>query len=45
MSEDENETPARNLQREGTAAFAKSWHDLMDKIHAKITTMIQVASV
>ncbi|WNM62927.1 hypothetical protein [Candidatus Nitrospira neomarina] len=44
MSEDENETPARNLQRERTAALATSWHDLMDKIPAKITTMIKVAS-
>jgi transaldolase len=35
---------ARDLQREGTAAFAKSWHDLMNRISAKISTMTKVAS-
>lgn len=44
LSEDENETPARDLQREGSAAFAKSWDDLMNQISAKISMMTKVAS-
>ncbi|MCA9455794.1 MAG: transaldolase [Nitrospiraceae bacterium] len=38
------ETLARDLQREGTAAFAKSWHDLMNQISAKFSTITKVAS-
>ncbi len=44
LSEDENEALARDLQHEGTAAFAKSWDDLMNQISAKISMMTKVAS-
>jgi len=30
-----DEALAAGLQREGTAAFAKSWHDLMNRIASK----------
>jgi transaldolase len=30
---------AAELQREGTAAFAKSWHDLLDRIASKAATL------
>ena len=33
---------AGDLQREGTAAFAKSWHDLMNQISAKIDLLTKV---
>ncbi len=32
----DDEALAGDLQREGTAAFAKSWHDLLNQISAKI---------
>jgi transaldolase len=35
---------ASDLQREGTAAFAKSWHDLMSQISAKIDLLTKVTS-
>lgn len=35
----DNAALAANLQREGTAAFAKSWRDLMDRITAKIDVL------
>ncbi len=40
----DDEALARDLQREGTAAFAKSWHDLMNQISGKIDTLTKVAS-
>ena len=33
-----------DLQREGTAVFVKSWHDLMDQISAKIDILTKVTS-
>lgn len=35
----DNAALAADLQREGTAAFAKSWRDLMDRITAKIDVL------
>lgn len=35
---------ASDLQREGTAAFAKSWHDLMSQISAKVDLLTKVTS-
>ncbi len=41
----DHEALARDLQREGTAAFAKSWHDLMKQIDAKTDMLTTVKPV
>ena len=38
----DNAALAADLQREGTAAFAKSWRDLMDRIASKIEVLTKV---